>query len=321
MDSRAGRRTTPEWAPSGSITAHQQPLPRIPANSSDVGRSARYVADPTANPLAHRGYSSRSRLVPAVPTTAAVPLPPARRRAAPMSVATLAGAALAMVVLVGCGGGGGGGAKPAAQGSAVPATAASPSAPVSAEAPTPDPSAAGVTTQTGTAPPRVSPSAAKATPTPSSAHPSAASAPARPPQDAATTVPNVGGIAYADAAARLTSAGLTAARVDEVSSRPAGTVLRSNPPSGTSVAKGTRVTVTVAKADDTTTTVPAIKDMYPKEARAAVQAAGLAFDPTWVRNADDATYSHCRMWEFTPAAGTVVKKGTMVDVTRVYGCG
>ncbi|MGW0658202.1 PASTA domain-containing protein [Streptodolium elevatio] len=137
------------------------------------------------------------------------------------------------------------------------------------------------------------------------------------------TVPNVVGLAYADAASRLAAQGFSVARTEEVSAKAAGTVLRANPGAGALARRGSQVTVTVAKADDTMTVVPKIRDLYVRDARAAVRAAGLALEPMYNGAGYDegGTYSYCRVWEFTPAEGARVKKGTVIDITRVFGCG
>ncbi|WTW96694.1 PASTA domain-containing protein [Streptomycetaceae bacterium NBC_01309] len=177
--------------------------------------------------------------------------------------------------------------------------------------------ASGSATPTATGTPRTSPES------PTTATTAATRPTTPPPAPAQATVPNVTGLGYADAASRLTAQGFTVARADEVSAKPAGTVLRTAPGAGAVVPKGTKVTVAVAKADDTMTVVPQIADMYIRDARAALRAVGLALEDMYNAPGYDegGVYSHCRLWQFTPGEGAKVKKGTVIDVTRVYGCG
>jgi len=138
------------------------------------------------------------------------------------------------------------------------------------------------------------------------------------PEDRLVKVPDVAGLTYLQAQARLMAQGFMVGRVDEISTKAVGTVLRASPGAGAKAARGTRVTVTVAKADDTMTTVPRIKGLRIAAARDALHAAGLVFEPKY-ENYDPNSW--CTPHEFTPGEGERVPRGTVIDVTRVYGCG
>jgi len=168
---------------------------------------------------------------------------------------------------------------------------------------------AAATTATPSAPPSSTPAPGETAPGPGV--PSA-------PDDRLVKVPDVAGLTYVQAQARLMAQGFTVGRVDEISTKAVGTVLRASPGAGAKVARGTRVTVTVAKADDTMTTVPRIKGLRIAAARDVLHAAGLVFEPKY-ENYDPEAW--CTPAEFTPGEGQRVPRGTVIDVTRVYGCG
>ncbi|NUU25873.1 MAG: PASTA domain-containing protein [Streptomycetaceae bacterium] len=155
-------------------------------------------------------------------------------------------------------------------------------------------------------------------PAPSSAPPAASSAP--PPAVETAIVPNVVDQQYAQAESQLTAAGFTVTRVDEISSKSPGTVLRTDPTGGATVAKGSRVTVTVARLSDNMTIVPNIYMKRVSEAVPMVEAAGLHLEAPY--DDPDALYwSTCQLKEYAPFDGATVAKGTTIDVKRTTNCG
>jgi beta-lactam-binding protein with PASTA domain len=66
------------------------------------------------------------------------------------------------------------------------------------------------------------------------------------------SVPDVMGQAFAEAQAKLSTAGLPSTKADVVSNQPAGTVLAQDPAAGSKLAKGSQVTLSIAKGPTTT---------------------------------------------------------------------
>ncbi|WP_436776801.1 PASTA domain-containing protein [Yinghuangia sp. YIM S09857] len=77
------------------------------------------------------------------------------------------------------------------------------------------------------------------------------------------------------------------------------------------------------KTDDGTTVVPKLYGLLVSEAQAAVKQAGLVLEPHYydARYGEGGPFRYCRVWEFTPGEGARVPKGTVIDISRVYGCG
>ncbi|MDI2129111.1 PASTA domain-containing protein [Yinghuangia seranimata] len=229
-----------------------------------------------------------------------------------------AAAVLALALLAACGNGDAAGRDPATRSAVATGVAVTPSPEGAAPGPSGPPAASSVSANPATAGgARSSTSKPPASTAAKSPAASTASQTAQAPVPA--PVPDVLGAAYADAAARLTAAGFTVVRVDAVSAKPQGTVTATSPASGTQAAKGTRVTVTVAKPD--TAVVPDIMNKSYRDATATVRAAGLVMDQDSVDHAANPVWNRCYVVAFTPPAGTVVAKGSLVDITRVYGCG
>lgn len=89
-------------------------------------------------------------------------------------------------------------------------------------------------------------------------------------------VPNVTGLPYAEAAARLKAAGLVAARGEQrfESSVPAGNVLDQTPDPSGKAPKGTEVTLDLSRGQQQVV-VPRVAGMSQDQAQAAIEATGL----------------------------------------------
>jgi eukaryotic-like serine/threonine-protein kinase len=123
-------------------------------------------------------------------------------------------------------------------------------------------------------------------------------------------VPHLIGSTAAQAQTTLTADGLTPfVTTDPNSTRPAGTVIKQNPPAGTLVSPNTKVTITVSGGGSK---VPNEIGQTLQVAEAAVQAAGLSVQVHYVP-ATSGTTPGTVVGE-NPTPGTVVARGTSVTL-------
>ena len=138
-----------------------------------------------------------------------------------------------------------------------------------------------------------------------------------------TSVPNVVGETYDQAATLLTDAKLTTQRVDESSTTvPEGAVIRTDPESGTTVAPDFLVKVYVSSGEEAAS-VPDVTSMSEADAIAAITAASLVYGVSTVDyspnlpqgtviNSDPASGS-------TVANGAVIRKGDTINLVVSNG--
>ncbi len=127
-------------------------------------------------------------------------------------------------------------------------------------------------------------------------------------------VPDMTGVAVADAVAQLEAQGLVVVRgADEHHPTvPPGGVARQDPPPGTEVPRGATVTLVVSLGTETVT-IPPLADLTLDEARAALEAAGLVVgevrgDPAGVNVLSEVDGRSI-------GAGEVFRRGTAIDLT------
>jgi beta-lactam-binding protein with PASTA domain len=132
-----------------------------------------------------------------------------------------------------------------------------------------------------------------------------------------STIPQVVGSTYDDAAAQLGDLDLTVTRTDVASDTvEAGRVVSVDPDAGTAVLRNTAVAVTVSSGP-VQIAMPSVQGQQLDEAWAAVTAAGL------VQGQQTSDYSpdvpENAVLESTPAAGDQVPEGTTVDLVVSNG--
>ncbi|HOH49649.1 MAG TPA: PASTA domain-containing protein, partial [Candidatus Hydrogenedentes bacterium] len=135
------------------------------------------------------------------------------------------------------------------------------------------------------------------------------------------TVPDVVGLAQADAEAAVTGAGLSLGSITESYSEtvPAGQVMSQNPEAGASVAAGTAVDLEVSKGPVPTgdNEVPNVVGMTQAEAEAALTGAGLTVGT--VTEVNSGTVPAGQVISQNPAAGLMVADGTPVNLVVSKG--
>ncbi|KHK96001.1 serine/threonine protein kinase [Microbacterium mangrovi] len=133
----------------------------------------------------------------------------------------------------------------------------------------------------------------------------------------ARLVPDVSGLAYDNAANKLTGEDLVPTRVDEPSDTVAkGTVVETDPGAGVSVAKGQEIKVFVSSGPDATT-VPKLEGLSQQDATTALEDAGLTLGA--VRQQDDPNTAQGIVLSADQQQGTAVPKGTSVDLVIATG--
>jgi serine/threonine-protein kinase len=127
----------------------------------------------------------------------------------------------------------------------------------------------------------------------------------------AREIPVLTGSTYEQAVQQLQELGLPATRIDESSdSVPADQVIRTDPPNGEIVDTGTAVTVYVSTGKEPVT-VPDVRNKPLDQAKADVQAAGLA--PGTETRENSPTVPADTVLGTTPEAGTSAESGSSVD--------
>jgi serine/threonine-protein kinase len=123
------------------------------------------------------------------------------------------------------------------------------------------------------------------------------------------TIPDLTGMAFADASKALTDLGFQVVRKDDYSDEvpDVGKVIGTSPAANSSAAKGSKVTVTVSKGPKTVA-VPEVRGMTVAQAQAALRAVGLV--PGNVYGPPGAN----RVIDSLPSAGAKVSRGTAVDL-------
>ncbi|MEV7194999.1 Stk1 family PASTA domain-containing Ser/Thr kinase [Streptomyces sp. NPDC093510] len=131
------------------------------------------------------------------------------------------------------------------------------------------------------------------------------------------TVPDVVGLDYEAAAKRITDSGFTPARQDVASEDvDEGKVIKTTPTAGTPTDPGSTVNVQVAKEAEEATTVPPLTGQKLKDARKAIEDAGLSVGTITGPQDDDALVVLS-----TPNAGQEAEPGTAVNLTTAGGGG
>ncbi|QEV19115.1 Stk1 family PASTA domain-containing Ser/Thr kinase [Streptomyces alboniger] len=129
-------------------------------------------------------------------------------------------------------------------------------------------------------------------------------------------VPDVTGLDYAAAEKQLKANGFAATRSDVASDEvDEGKVIKTTPSAGTPADPGSTVAVQVAKAPEETT-VPTLMGQKLKDARKAIEDAGLSVGTITGPQDDDALVVLS-----TPGAGEKAEPGTAVDLTTAGGGG
>ncbi len=132
-----------------------------------------------------------------------------------------------------------------------------------------------------------------------------------------TEVPSVVGAQYDAAKAQLEGLGFTVIpKYKTTDAAAAGTVLAQDPVEGTKLANRAPVTLTVAKKP-TSVAVPSLTGMTLADAQAALTSAGLKIGTQG--EAPDATVEVGHIVSSNPVAGTLVPKGSFVDVVVSTG--
>ncbi|WP_409234986.1 Stk1 family PASTA domain-containing Ser/Thr kinase [Streptomyces sp. PA5.6] len=132
------------------------------------------------------------------------------------------------------------------------------------------------------------------------------------------SVPDVTGLDYEAAAKQITDSGFTPARQDVASEDvEEGKVIKTTPAAGTPADPGSTVNVQVAKAaEEEEATVPPLTGQKLKDARKALEDAGLSVGTITGPQDDDALVVLSQ-----PNAGEKVKPGTAVNLTTAGGGG
>lgn len=126
-------------------------------------------------------------------------------------------------------------------------------------------------------------------------------------------VPDVVGMAQADAIAALEDAGFDAKvqEAEEPGDAKEGQVAAQDPEAGSEAAKGSTVTISVVGAPEPVE-VPDVIGLTEKAATTALEQAGLRANP---RTKEDASAKAGTVIEQSPAAGATVDPGSRVDIT------
>jgi serine/threonine-protein kinase len=133
-----------------------------------------------------------------------------------------------------------------------------------------------------------------------------------PPGPALRPVPDVVGANRARAVQVLRDDGLSVGSVtQEVSDRPTGTVLRTNPRAGTAVWPGSSVDLVIAKRDGQVK-VPSVVGMDQKDAKRVLTDGGLKVGSVTEKEVPDRAPG--TVLSTNPAAGTAVRTGSTVDL-------
>ncbi|MDQ0991908.1 Stk1 family PASTA domain-containing Ser/Thr kinase [Streptomyces sp. V3I7] len=124
-------------------------------------------------------------------------------------------------------------------------------------------------------------------------------------------VPDVSGLAFADAESTLKKKGFEVEKQAQESTETPDTVLAQNPKAGASRQKGSTVVVTVAKAT-AQVTVPDLTGKTPDEANSLLQAKGLVLGAQ--EQAESAAQPEGKIFEQSFAPGSDVDRGTTVNI-------
>ncbi|MFG2263238.1 Stk1 family PASTA domain-containing Ser/Thr kinase [Streptomyces sp. NPDC048720] len=127
------------------------------------------------------------------------------------------------------------------------------------------------------------------------------------------TVPDVLGIQYDQAEARLRKKGFEVEKKTEVSSQTPNVVTKQDPDGGTSRQKGSTIVLTVAKAEEKVA-VPDVTGKTCDEARAELQSKGLAPNATCNDTPTDNPDDDGKVLSTNPQAGSEVAKNTPVTI-------
>ena len=133
------------------------------------------------------------------------------------------------------------------------------------------------------------------------------------------TVPNVVGMAQADAQNALTSANLTGGTITQAYSNTVavGYVISQNPSAGATVASGTAVNITISLGVQGTTPVPNVVGMTQAAAQTAITSAGLTVGT--ITQAYSNTVPSGNVISQTPPSGATVTPGSAVNLTISQG--
>jgi penicillin-binding protein 1A len=142
-----------------------------------------------------------------------------------------------------------------------------------------------------------------------------ATAPAEPARPSSVAVPEVGGLAEAEAKARLEAAGLVMATESRASrDRPAGAVVEQNPGAGALAAPGSTVTVAMSTGPPRAVSVPAVLGRTVDEVVRALQDAGLVAEVVVAEPDGGQGARPGRVWKQEPGAGATLDEGQPVRV-------
>ena len=133
-----------------------------------------------------------------------------------------------------------------------------------------------------------------------------------------SSMPDVTGLTLTQATAQLKTAGLDVGTVTlKDSTKPANTVLSTNPASGVPVARGTRINLTVSNGSGAQkVSVPNVQSLALAEAETKLQQEGLSFKVT-TASSNPQNLPPNTVVSQDPLAGTSVSKGTTVTLTIV----
>ena len=133
-----------------------------------------------------------------------------------------------------------------------------------------------------------------------------------------SSMPDVRGLTLTQATAQLKSEGLEVGTVTlKDSTKPANTVLSTNPAAGVPVARGTRINLTVSNGSGAQkVSVPNVQSLALADAETKLQQAGLTFKVT-TASSNPQNLPPNTVVSQDPLAGTSVSKGTTVTLTIV----
>jgi len=135
-------------------------------------------------------------------------------------------------------------------------------------------------------------------------------------------VPDLTGMAAADAEAAVTRLGLQPSATQEASATvPQGQVVSQNPAPGSSVPAGSTVTVTVSAGPPVTVSVPDLTGLTVSAAQRKLASLNLTLDTGNVTYVGSTTYLAGQVVSQTPPANTSVTTGSTVQVTVSSGPG
>ena len=134
---------------------------------------------------------------------------------------------------------------------------------------------------------------------------------------AQVTMPNVTGMSWTSAQAKLISLGLSISKTEAWSDTvPAQTVISQGTKEGTQIYEGTSVTLTVSKGP-ALVSVPKLIGLSKDQAQAALSSAGLSMGLIWQPYRWE--YAYNSVFEQSIAAGTSVARGTFVNLSVSNG--